>query len=53
MTVSKVPEAAENRPPPLEKAQVYMKALYGLALEECPGNLFEDRNWLLPSQLPK
>ena len=33
-TASKVPEAPENRPSPLEKAQV-CKALHGLALEEC------------------
>ena len=36
VTVSKVPEAPENRPPPLEKAQV-CKALHGLELEECWG----------------
>ena len=33
-TTSKVPEGPENRPPPLEKAQVY-KSTPWLALEEC------------------
>ena len=36
-TVSKAPEDPENRPPPLEKAPVHMKALHGLVLEECQG----------------
>ena len=33
-TASKVPEASENRPPPLEKP-TFAKALHVLALEEC------------------
>ena len=35
-TVSKVPEAPENRPPPLEKSK-FVKALHGLVQEECQG----------------
>ena len=34
VTASKVPEAPENRPPPLEKLK-FVKALHGLVLEEC------------------
>ena len=47
VTVSKVPEALENRPPPLEKAQVYKSTPWPGA-GKMSGNLFEDRNWLLP-----
>ena len=47
MAVSKVPEAPENRPPPLEKAQVHESTLWPGA-GRVSGNLFEDRNWLLP-----
>ena len=47
VTVSKVPEAPENRPPPLEKAQV-CKSTPWPGPGRMSGNLFEDRNWLLP-----
>ena len=46
-TVSKVPEAPENRPPPLEKAQVHESTPWPSA-GRMSGNLFEDRKWLLP-----
>ena len=46
-TASKVPEAPENRPPPLEKAQVCKGSPWSGA-GRISGNLFEDRNWLLP-----
>ena len=46
-TVSKVPEAPENKPPPLEKAQVHESTLWPGA-GRMSGNLFEERNWLLP-----
>ena len=45
--VSKVPEASENRPPPLEKAQVHESTPWPGA-GRMSGNLFEDRNWLFP-----
>ena len=47
-TVTKVPEAPENGPPPLEKAPV-CKSTPWPGAERMSGNLFEDRNWLLPS----
>ena len=47
VTVSKVPEAPENRPPHLEKAQV-CKCTPWPGTGRMSGNLFEDRNWLLP-----
>ena len=47
-TVSKVPEAPENRPPPLEKAPVHENTPWPGA-GRMSVNLFEDRNWLLPS----
>ena len=46
-TISKVPEGPENRPPPLEKAPVY-KSTPWPGDGKMSGNLFEDRNWLLP-----
>ena len=46
-TVSKVPEAQENRPPPLEKAQVHESTPWPGA-GRMSENLFEYRNWLLP-----
>ena len=46
-TVSKVPEAPENRPPPLEKVKVHESTPWPGA-GRMSGNLFEDRNWLLP-----
>ena len=46
-TASKVPEAPENRPPPLEKAQV-CKSTPWPGAGRVSGNLFEDRHWLLP-----
>ena len=46
-TASKVPEAPENRPLPLEKAQVCESTPWPGA-GRMSGNLFEDRNWLLP-----
>ena len=46
-TVSKVPEAPESRPPPLEKAQICESTPLPSAGRKS-GNLFEDRNWLLP-----
>ena len=46
-TASKVPEAPENRPPPLEKAKVWESTPWPGA-GRMSGNLFEDRNWLLP-----
>ena len=46
-TASKVPEAPENRSPPLEKAQV-CKSTPWPGTGRMSGNLFEDRNWLLP-----
>ena len=46
-TVSKVPEAPENRSPPLEKAQVCESTPWPGA-RRMSGNLSEDRNWLLP-----
>ena len=47
VTASKVPEAPENRPPPLEKAQV-CKSTPWPGTGRMSGSLFEDRNWLLP-----
>ena len=47
VTVSKVPEAPEYRSPPLEKAQV-CKNIPWPGVGRMSGNLFEDRNWLLP-----
>ena len=54
VTVSKVPvnvkpqtDAPENRPPSLEKAQVHESTRWPGA-GRMSGNLFEDRNWLLP-----
>ena len=47
VTASKVPEAPENRPPSLEKAQVCESTPWPGA-GRMSGNLFEDRNWLLP-----
>ena len=47
VTVSKVQEAPENRLPPLEKAQVHESTPWAGAAK-MSGNLFEDRNWLLP-----
>ena len=47
VTVSKVPEVPENRPPPLEKAQVCESTPWPGA-GRMSGNLFEDRNWMLP-----
>ena len=48
VTASRVPEAPENSPPPLEKAQVCESTPWPGA-GRMSGNLFEDRNWLLPS----
>ena len=42
-TVPKVPEAPENRPPPLEKAPVCESTPWSGA-GRMSGNLFEDRN---------
>ena len=47
MTVAKVPEAPENRPLPLEKVQVCESTPWS-GTGRMSGNLFEDRNWLLP-----
>ena len=47
VTVFKVAEAPENRPPPSEKAQVCESTPWPGA-GRMSGNLFEDRNWLLP-----
>ena len=54
VTVSKVPvsvkpqtDAPEKRPSPLEKAQVHKSTPWPGA-GRMSGNLFEDRNWLLP-----
>ena len=47
VTVSKVPAAPENRPPPLEKAQVCQSTPWPGA-GGMLGNPFEHRNWLLP-----
>ena len=44
VTVSKVPEAPENRLPPLQKAPVHKSTLWPGA-GRMSGNLFEDRNW--------
>ena len=46
-TVSKVPEAPENRLPPLEKVQVHENTPWP-GTGRMLGNLFENRNWLLP-----
>ena len=46
VTVSKVPEAPENRPLPLEKVQVCKNTPWP-GTGRMSGNLFEDRNWLL------
>ena len=46
VTVSKVPETPENRPPPLEKAQVHKNTPWPGA-GKMSGNLVEVRNWLL------
>ena len=51
VTVSKVPEAPENRPPPLEKAQVCKSTLWPGA-GKMSENLFEDRNWLISPNYP-
>ena len=45
--VSKVPEVPENRLPPLEKAPVCESTPWPHA-GRILGNLFKDRNWLLP-----
>ena len=54
VTVSKAPvnvksktDASENRPPTLEEAQV-CKSTSWPGAGRMSGNLFEDRNWLLP-----
>ena len=47
VTVSKVSEAPENRPPPLEKAPVHESTPWPGA-GRMSGNLCEDRNWVLP-----
>ena len=47
VTVSKVPEAPESRPPPLEKPLV-CKSTPWPGAGRMSGNIFEDRNWLLP-----
>ena len=47
MTASKVPEAPENRPPPLEKAKTCESTPLPGA-RRMSRNLFEDGNWLLP-----
>ena len=54
-TISKAPvnvksqtDAPENRPPPLENAPVHAKALPWPGAGKMSGNLFKDRNWLLP-----
>ena len=47
VTVSKVPEAPENRPSPIENFQVCESSPWPGA-GRMLGNLFEDRNWLLP-----
>ena len=54
VTVSKAPvnvkpqtDVAENRPPHLEKTPVYKSTPWSGA-GRMSGNLFEDRNWLLP-----
>ena len=47
VTVSRVPEAPENRPPPLEKVQVCESTPWPSA-GRMSGNFFEERNWLLP-----
>ena len=47
VTVSKVPETPKNRPPPLEKVQVHESTPWP-GTGRMSGNLFEDRNWLLP-----
>ena len=46
-TVSIFPEAPENRPLPSEKAQVHKSTPWSGTIR-MSGNLFEDRNWLLP-----
>ena len=46
-TVSKAPKDPENRPPPSEKAPACGSTLWPGA-GRMSGNLFEDRNWLLP-----
>ena len=46
-TVFKAPEDPENRTPPLEKAPV-CKSTPWPGAGRMSGNLFEDRNWLLP-----
>ena len=46
-TVSKAPEAPQNKPPPLEKAPVCESTPWPGA-GRMSGNLFEDGNWLLP-----
>ena len=47
VTASKVPEAPENKPSPLEKAQV-SKSTPWPGAGRMSGNLFEDRNWFFP-----
>ena len=54
VTVSKPPvnikpqtDASENRPPPLENALLHQSTPWPGA-GRMPGNLFEDRNWLVP-----
>ena len=54
-TVSKAPanvkpqtDASENRPPPLEDAPVCKSTPWPHA-GKMSGNLFEDRNWLVPA----
>ena len=46
-TVSKVPEVPENRPPPIEKAQICENTPWP-GTGRMSRKLFEDRHWLLP-----
>ena len=53
-TISKAPinakpqaDVSENRPPPLEDAPVHESTPWP-DTGKMPGNLFEDRNWLVP-----
>ena len=54
VTISKAPinvkpqtDASENRPPPLENTPAHESTPWPSA-GKMSGNLFEDRNWLLP-----
>ena len=51
VTILKAPEDPENRPPPLEKAPVHESTAWPGA-GRMSGNLFEDRNWLVPPNYP-